>query len=324
MISKNNKLKILVFGAGVIGSLYAARLHKAGHEVTVVARGKRYEDIKQHGIVIEYFDTGKQAKAVVKVTDKMPEEEYFDFCLVPVQKTQLEEALQILAGNIKIPTFLFMVNNAEGPAMMIDALGKERVLLGFANAGGERDGHIVRLMIAKGKAVTMGELDGSTSERLIQIGSAFREAGIPVEFSRNMDAWLRYHVALVGPLANAMYMAGSCNYKLAQNPEIIRKGLRGMREAFRVLKAHGFPVEPSSLKVVFAMPDFFLVPLARKLFNSKLLDIGGARHARSARAEMTRLNEELLALARQAGIKTPYLDELHRYADPSVPPAAPA
>ncbi|MBM4236798.1 MAG: ketopantoate reductase family protein [Firmicutes bacterium] len=321
MTTKNSKLKILVFGAGVLGSLYAARLQDAGQDVTAVARGKRYEDLKQHGIVLEYFDSGEETRTAVKVVEKMPEDEYYDFCLVPIQKTQLKDALPILAANKMIPTFLFMVNSAEGPAVMVDALGRERVVLGFANAGGERDGHLVRLMFAKGRAITMGELDGKTSDRLEQIASAFREADIPVEFSSNMDAWLRYHVALVGPLANAMYMAGACNYKLAQHPEIVRKGLRGMREAFRVLQAHGFPAEPPMIKTVFAIPEFILVPLARKLFGSKLLDIGGARHARSARAEMTKLNEELLDLARQAGIKTPYLDELHRYADPAVPPA---
>ena len=31
-------MKILIVGAGVIGQIYAARLHKAGHEVTVLAR----------------------------------------------------------------------------------------------------------------------------------------------------------------------------------------------------------------------------------------------------------------------------------------------
>lgn len=321
MNKTEHKFKVLVFGAGVLGSLYAARLQEGGNDVTVVARGQRYRDIVEHGIVLEYFDSGERSVTKVKVLDSMPADEYYDLCLVPVQKTQLKSALPALATNDIIPGFLFMVNNAEGPQVLIDALGKERVILGFANAGGERDGHIIRLMIAKGKAVTMGELDGTKSERLQHIASKFREAGIPVDISRNMDSWLRHHVALVGPLANAMYMAGSCNYKLAENPDIIRKGLRGMKEAIKVVKANGFPVEPKSISVVFAIPEFILVPLARKLFNSELLDIGGARHARAARDEMTKLNEELLAMARKTDIKTPYLEELQRYADPSVPPA---
>jgi 2-dehydropantoate 2-reductase len=306
----NGNYKILVFGAGVLGSLYGAKLKECGYDVTVVARGQRYKDLKEHGIIIEYFDTGKQTASKVKVLDSMPAEDYYDLCLVPVQKTQLDSALKDLAVNKKIPSFLFMVNNAEGPQALFDALGKERVIMGFANAGGERDGHIVRLMIAKGKAVTMGEPDGRVSERLQQIASKFKAADIPVEFSRNMDAWLRHHVALVGPLANAMYMAGSCNYKLAENPAVIRKGLRGMREAIKVVEANGFPVEPRAIRLVFAIPEFILVPLARKIFKSELLDIGGARHARNARKEMAKLNDELLAMARKAGINTPYLEEL--------------
>lgn len=153
------KLKVLVFGAGVLGSLYAARLQQAGNDVTVVARGQRYEDIKEHGIVLEYFDTKKQTTTLVKAVDSMPADEYFDLCLVPVQKLQLESALEALKVNTRIPAFLFMVNTAEGPQPMIDALGRERVLLGFANAGGERDGHLVRVMERKGQGVMMGELD---------------------------------------------------------------------------------------------------------------------------------------------------------------------
>jgi 2-dehydropantoate 2-reductase len=35
-------VKILVYGAGVIGTLYAARLQEGGHRVTVVARGRHF------------------------------------------------------------------------------------------------------------------------------------------------------------------------------------------------------------------------------------------------------------------------------------------
>ncbi len=321
MISTENKSKkVLVFGAGVLGSLYALMLRKAGNDVTVVARGSRYDDICSRGIVIEHFDREEQETAAVKVVNAMPVDEYYDFCLVAVQKIQLASALEALKVNRVIPLFLFMVNTAEGPEVMLDALGAERVVLGFANAGGERDGHIVRLMVAKGKAVTMGEPDGTISERLQSLAATFREAGIPVEFSKNMDAWLRYHVALVGPLANAMYMAGGSNYNLADSPRIVRLGLKGMREAVKVLKAAGFPVEPPALKVMLAIPDFILTSIVRRLMATKLMEIGGARHANNAREEMTRLNEELLALAGKRGIETPAMKELHRYADPAVLP----
>ena len=33
-------MKLLIYGAGVLGSLYAARLHAAGHRVMLLARGQ--------------------------------------------------------------------------------------------------------------------------------------------------------------------------------------------------------------------------------------------------------------------------------------------
>ncbi len=320
MKDNRRKQKILVFGAGVLGSYYAALLQEGGHDVTVVARGQRYHDIKEHGIAIEYYDTKERTTTAIKVLDRMPAEGYYDFCLVLVQKNQLRQSLQELAVNDQIPAFLVMGNNAEGPQTIIEALGRERVLLGFPNAGGEREGHIVRLMPIKIKGITIGELDGMISERLKKIAGAFKDGGVKVEYSRNMDAWLRYHVAIVAPLGGAIFMAGSCNYKLARHPRIVKKWLQGVREAFRALKAHGFPVEPPVMKLIFAMPDLMLMPLVRRLLNSKLLDIAGASHARNAPEEMSYLSEELITLAREAGVKTPVLDELHCYSDPSMLP----
>lgn len=294
-------------------------MKEAGNNVTLLARGKRFEDLKEEGIVLEEFETGERTVTRVKLVDKMPADEYFDLCVVLIQKTQLAEALPVLATNSRIPAFLFMHNTAEGSQPIIDALGENRIILGHANAGGERDGNLVRYMIAE--KMTIGELKGRITERLKEIAGAFQEAGFPVVLSKNMEAWKYYHVALVGPLANAIYMAGECNYRLSRSKEGVRKGIRGMREAFKVLKANGIPVEPKKFHLMNIIPEFILVPLFQRVLNTRLMDIGGARHARNARDEMARLNQELFRLAEKARIKTPVMRELHRYSDPDVEPA---
>ena len=46
-------MKILVFGAGVLGCNLARNLCRAGKDVTLLARGKWAEEIKQNGLRIK-------------------------------------------------------------------------------------------------------------------------------------------------------------------------------------------------------------------------------------------------------------------------------
>ena len=306
------RLKVLFFGAGVLGSLYAARLHEAGHTVSIVARGRRREELQQHGIVLVRHDTGERSVTRVRVVDSVPADEVFDTCVVLVQRQQLDEALPALAVGTGIASFMVMANMLDGPDVLIDALGRERVLVGHVNAGGEREGHVVRYMCSQ--RMTMGELDGSRTERLGRIAGAFEDAGFPVDISRDMIAWKRCHAAFGSVLCNALYMAGTDNFRLAREKETLKKLVLGIREALSVMKAHGIAIEPAKLKSIFWIPTVLLVPMLSRALGSDLFDIGGARHARNARDEMLRLTNELMAMARAAAIATPVLDELAPYA----------
>jgi len=302
------KKKVLFFGAGVLGSLYAAMMHNAGFEVALAARRSRYRDLSEHGVVLKNFDTGETTITPVRVIEGMPEGEYFDYCIVLVQKTQLTKALKALKANRNIPCFVFMNNTAEGPGEMIEALGRERVMMGHANAGGERDGHTVLYMITE--KMTLGELDGEKTDRLKTLANMFNQAGIGVDFSNNIDSWKRYHVALAVPFAYGMYATNACNLQLAEDRKITAMTLQGIREAFNVLKKLGYPVEPPKLRWVFAIPGFILTTLFQRVLKTKIADIGMARHLRNAREEMEQLIREFDLLIDQAGVDTPVLNEL--------------
>ena len=53
-------MKILFFGAGPLGSFYAHLLHEKGVDVTVLARGERYDWIKENGLVLLNEITGQK------------------------------------------------------------------------------------------------------------------------------------------------------------------------------------------------------------------------------------------------------------------------
>ena len=52
-------MKTLIFGAGPIGSVYAYLLHKASKDVTILARNKQFDFIKENGVVLVNEFTGK-------------------------------------------------------------------------------------------------------------------------------------------------------------------------------------------------------------------------------------------------------------------------
>ena len=103
-------MRILIFGAGVIGSLYAALLAEAGFYVSVYARGRRLESLSLDGLL--YKKKGKSLKAPVKVLSKLEAEDRYDFVFLTVRENQLHAALEELRQN-NSPTIVTMVNSLE-------------------------------------------------------------------------------------------------------------------------------------------------------------------------------------------------------------------
>jgi 2-dehydropantoate 2-reductase len=46
-------MRFVIFGAGAIGGVVGGRLHQAGHEVALIARGNHYEAIRDRGLAVE-------------------------------------------------------------------------------------------------------------------------------------------------------------------------------------------------------------------------------------------------------------------------------
>src|ERR1700691_543055 len=56
-VRKRIAVKLLVYGAGVTGSRFTARLHEAGHDVSLLARGQRLAVLRRHGVQLAEGDS---------------------------------------------------------------------------------------------------------------------------------------------------------------------------------------------------------------------------------------------------------------------------
>lgn len=315
-------MKILVFGAGVLGTLYAAHLQEAGHDVTILARGRRLAQIRRRGLLLEASASGRRLATHVPAAETLRPDDAFDLVVVLVRKEQVASVLPPLAANQHTPNVLFMSNNAKGPGELVAALGRERVLLGFPGAGGTRQGAVVRYNILPGwfQPTTLGEVGGATTPRLRAIAGALRAAGFPVAISPRIDAWLKTHVALVSPVANAVYSAGGDIHRLAQTRDGLVLLVRAAREGLQALQALDIPITPAHYRLLLYLPEPLLVLLLQRVLDTAYAELVIAQHANTARGEMQHLATEFRSLMAAAAVPARAWDELAHYLDPDTPP----
>ena len=73
-------MRILIYGAGVIGSLYAALFAEAGYDTNIYARGKRLEALRNNGL--QYKKNQEVIKAEVRILGELPNDEIYDFVFI--------------------------------------------------------------------------------------------------------------------------------------------------------------------------------------------------------------------------------------------------
>ena len=317
-------MKILVYGAGPLGSLLAGRLQRGGNEVSLLARGRRLAELQEHGVVEVDVRTDRRMVTRVDVVEALAPEDAYDLVLVVMRKNHALEILPVLAANRNSPNVLFLMNNAAGPGELVDALGEERVLIGFPSAAGHLEGPVVHCLAGTAEEPTpvpFGEVDGRITERTREVARILESGwGMGAEIRTDMDIWLKYHVALLMPaLVPALYAAGTDNYRLARTRDLLVLTVRGVREGFRVLRSLGLPVTPARFRVFQWLPEPVVVLMLRRLLANELMETAMVAHAEAARDEMKHLADEFRALAESTPVETPVIDRLYPYFDPQAP-----
>lgn len=291
-------MKILVYGAGVIGSIFAYKLKVGGNDVTLLARGNRLEQLQKNGLVLRDDIIHKEFKEDINVIDKLNPDDEYDVALVIMQRQQVGEILPILKNIKKISTIIFMGNNVSGANEYLQTIDKERIMLGFGGPGGYKENHLMVVAYLDKTFLYAGELDGRISKRALNIEKVFTNSGIKVEISENIDAWLKTHVAFIIPLAMATYAARKNNKKLFEDDGLLDLSIIALRENLKAIKELGIPILPKKFKMLKYFPKSLFKRKLQKLFNSEFGRIAFSGHADAAQAEMMRLTTDFMELVK--------------------------
>ena len=206
-------MKIGVVGAGAIGGYLGAKLAFAGEEVTFIARNKNLAAINANGFRLIAEDGSTLHAASVRAVEHMAEAGPQDAVLLTVKAHQVRDLLPGLRALFGPKTMVVtMINGVpwwyfhklagpyEGRAVtsvdpdgaIAAAIDAERIIGSVVYPAAELvEPGVVRVI--EGNRFTLGEPDGSRSERVEALSQVFMKAGFKSPVARDIRAelWIK-------------------------------------------------------------------------------------------------------------------------------------
>ncbi len=290
-------MKIAVVGCGAMGSVYAALLADAGHEVWAIDNWKEHVDaMKANGLRLEGAsgDRTVRVNATTNAADAGP----CDLAILATKAMHVEKAAKSMQPLLRPDTVVLSIQNGlGGPDAVANVLGRERVLVGVVGGFGAS-------MKAPGHAhhngwelVRLGELAGPISPRLEAIAEVWRSGGFRVKCFDDIDqlVWEKL-------ICNVCF-SGTCAVtertiiEVIEDPDTWKVASGCAIEAYNVARARGIKLDFDDA-VAYVHAFGMKIPQARP---SMLLD-----HMAGRMSEIEAINGAIPVAAKIAGLQAPY------------------
>lgn len=295
-------MKILIVGAGVLGSNLAHSIRK-GNEVTILARNKTYENLKNRGLIIKH-KLGKQTVDHFKVIDKLDKSDIYDVIFVVSRFSSLDDIVPIIRNN-KSQNIVFVGNNIAVEKYM--KLENKNVLFAFFMAAGKKyDGYIKSICLNK---IVIGRVDGKNIDDEF-IKSIFAKTKIKVTIENKMNDYLKSHACAVLPLVFASYKVNGNLKLLKKDKEYSLLIMDAIIEEYNVLKKLGYEILPKGEYENCINKKNLCAFIYRFMFSNFIGELCISDHAVSAREEFILLEKEFEKLKEKSKLETKVYDKL--------------
>ena len=206
-------MKYTIVGVGAIGGYLGAKLSNAGEEVTFIARNQNLAAIQSNGFSLVLEDGSREHAPGVRAVQRMADAGPQDAVLLTVKAHQVGDLLPDLQALLGPNTLVVTMINGipwwyfhqlggehEGRGLesvdpggrIAAAIGSERIIGSVVYPAAELvSPGLVRII--EGNRFTLGELDGSRSERIEALSQAMMRAGFKAPVSRDIrgEIWLK-------------------------------------------------------------------------------------------------------------------------------------
>lgn len=303
-------MNIVVVGAGCIGTIIAARLAKAGHNITVIARGERLATIQAQGLQMQPYGKHWIESQEVAAFPRLLPSMTADYVIVTVQRHQIDALLpDLIAHPSHNIVFMFNCVANDDPWRL---LLKSRLLWAFPAVLGELDNGIVRYRVLP-RSLSLLQITtiGGHPKRhasAIKLMKMFNKAKIPSTFHDDMTAWLKTHAALILPIMAMAYHKRQSQQALGLSWTEANTVAHAMQECFNLVNAAGNSITPLNMKLVSLMPTPIIALSLMTAYQLTYTQVMVAGHASGA--EIQQLYADMKQLANKQQVEILSLDRL--------------
>jgi 2-dehydropantoate 2-reductase len=310
-------MKVCVVGAGSIGGYVGVKLALAGEDVTLIARGANLEAIRSRGMRLQLHDGPELVAQNVRATSSLAEAGPQDVVILGMKAHQVEAVVPDLHHLLKEDTVVIPMQNGipfwyfkrhggeyEGRRVetvdprgtIMDGIDAARIVGCVVYPACEMAGPGVVRHI-EGDRFPLGELDGSTTERVTRMSEMFVKAGLKAPVLENVRAeiWLKLWGNLTfNPISALSHstLVDICQFPLSRD-----LASKMMTEAQSIANHLGITFRVTLEKRIAGAEK------VGKHKTSMLQDVEAGRDP-----EVDALVGSVIELGRMVGIPTPHID----------------
>ncbi|MEM9627618.1 MAG: 2-dehydropantoate 2-reductase [Pseudomonadota bacterium] len=295
-------MKIAIFGVGAMGSVYAALLADAGHEVVAVDVWKDHvETIQERGLRVEGASGDRTVTSITAATEPAPAAGA-DLFIIATKASGVGAAARAIQPLLGPTSLVLTIQNGLGAGERIaEHMPTDNVLLGVAEGFGASmrgPGHAHHNGM---NLIRIGEIGGGLTTRLQQIADVWQGAGFQAKAFEDINQliWEKF-------LCNGTFSAPCCAFdctigELMADPERWRVALGCAREIHELGRA-------KAIAFSFDDPIAYVTAFGERMPNARpsmLLD-----HHAGRPSEIDAINGMAVTLGRELGMRTPYNEGL--------------
>lgn len=310
-------MKIVVMGAGALGSVYGGYLARAGNDVTLIGRPSHMQAVQVGGLHVSGLDDFVIHPRAVTNAQEVAEA---DLLLICVRATDLVRALADVA-HLHPEMVVSFENGLRKDEALIKQFGPGPVL-GATSIVGARmvePGHARCTLFAH---TWFGELDNRDTPRLQAVVGVWRKAGMLVETPDSIQAAQWTKLAYLLPVSTLGGLTRLPYHQVLQTPDIAYLFVQLVREVNKVAQAYGVQLGDypgigvrglldspfvQSVQVLIARGDALESSGQTDISANMLHDLMVGR-----KTEIEAIAGDLVQLASDAGISVPGISFVYR------------